>query len=228
MGSAAHWFGSQLSHPRGRGGWLVGQAMRVANRAPTRLALDALDVRAGHVALDLGCGPGEGVALLAARAAHVHGVDVSDTMIAAAHRTNRAAIAQGRVTLAPGRFEAIPLPDASVDRILAANAAYFWSDMAAVIGEIRRVVRPGGRLALYLTAAETMRDWTFADARTHRHFDADDLQAALEGASVAPSAIAGRCRGFLILKRRAVAPCAAFPRSAAPRRGVLQICSTWQ
>ncbi|WP_448661184.1 class I SAM-dependent methyltransferase [Sphingomonas sp. CJ20] len=189
MGSAAHWFGSQLSHPRDWGGWLVGQAMRIANRAPTRLALEALDAGPGHAALDLGCGPGEGVALLALQAAHVHGVDASDTMIAAARRANRGMIAQGRVTLAPGRFEAIPLPDCSVDRILAANVAYFWSDMAAVIGEIRRVLRPGGRLVLYLTAAETMRNWTFADARTHRHFDAGDLQAALTEASIAPSAI---------------------------------------
>ncbi|CAN5421248.1 hypothetical protein BH09PSE4_BH09PSE4_11390 [soil metagenome] len=176
---AAHWLGSQLAHPQGLGGWLVGQAMRVANREPIRLALAALDAGPGDVALDLGCGPGTGVALLAARAGHVHGIDASETMIATARRLNRVAVGKGRVSFATGRFEAIPLADDSVDRILAANVAYFWNDMAAVVAEIRRVVRPGGRLALYLTDAETMQLWPFADRRTHRHFDAAGLEAAL-------------------------------------------------
>ncbi|CAN5522755.1 hypothetical protein BH10PSE6_BH10PSE6_58870 [soil metagenome] len=187
--SAAHWLGTQLAHPAGWGGWIVGQAMRAVNREPIRLALDALDVGPSDVALDLGCGPGAGVGLLTKEAAHVHGVDASETMLATARRANRAAIAAGRVTLAQGNFEAIPLARGSIDRILAANVVYFWTDMRAVISEVRRVVRPGGRLVLYLTDASTMQHWPFADHRTHRHFDEISLQCALAEAGVMPSHI---------------------------------------
>lgn len=162
----------------------------MVNRKPIRLAIDALDAGPRDVVLDLGCGPGASVAMLSRRAALVHGIDASETMIATARYANRHAIAEGRVTLATNRFEKIVLPDNSVDRILAANVAYFWHDMSAVVAEIRRVVRPGGRLVLYLTDVETMRDWAFADNRTHRHFDADSLQCALMREGIERSQIA--------------------------------------
>jgi SAM-dependent methyltransferase len=187
--SATHWLGSQLAHPAGLGGWIVGQAMRAVNREPIRLAIDALDVGPADIALDLGCGPGAGVGLLARLATHVHGVDASETMLATARRANRPAIAAGQVTLALGTFESIPLPDRSIDRILAANVAYFWTDMGAVVSEVRRISKPGGRMVLYLTDASTMQDWPFADHRTHRHFDEISLQRALTDAGIMQSNI---------------------------------------
>lgn len=188
--SASHWLGAQLARPRGWPGWLVGQAMRVVNREPIARAVDALDLGAEDVALDLGCGPGAGVALLARAAGRVHGIDASPTMVRMARRINREAIAHGSVTIGQGNFDAIPLPDASVDKVLAANVAYFWADFAPVLAEIRRVVRPGGRLAIYVTDRETMRHWRFAAPDTHRHFDASGLMLALRDAGVAADKLA--------------------------------------
>jgi SAM-dependent methyltransferase len=79
---------------------------------------------------------------------------------------------------------AIPLPDHSVDKILAANVAYFWPDIPRVVAELRRVSRPGAKLAIYVTARETMEHWRFADTRTHRHFDVPGLEAALGVAGI--------------------------------------------
>ncbi|WP_448662523.1 hypothetical protein ACG3SL_17930 [Sphingomonas sp. CJ20] len=53
-------------------------------------------------------------------------MDASETLIAAARRTNCTAIAQGRMALTLGRFE-IPLLDA--------NDVHLWSDKAAVVGD---------------------------------------------------------------------------------------------
>ncbi len=188
--SASHWLGSQLARPRGRGGWLIGQAMRIANREPIARAIDALDLTPGDVALDLGCGPGAGVARMARRAGRVYGIDSSSAMLDMARRANRQAIAKGTVTVAHGRFEAIPLPNASVDKLLAANVAYFWPDFAPILAEIRRVVRPGGRLAIYVTDRETMRHWRFAGPETHRQFDAPGLRHALLAADVPANRLA--------------------------------------
>ncbi|MEG3170314.1 methyltransferase domain-containing protein [Sphingomonas sp. LB3N6] len=167
--------GRQLASPSGLGGRIVGQAMRVANRRPTRLAIDALGVRKGDVALDLGCGTGDAIRALSAAAGcgHVYGLDHSPDMLDAAGRRHPAA------TVFRASFTEIPLPEASVDRILAANVAYFWHDDRAVLAELMRVLRPSGRLALYVTTAGSLRRIGLGDSGTHRLFDEADLRAML-------------------------------------------------
>lgn len=171
----------QLAHPRGMAGWAVGKLMAFANRQPTGLAIEALGLCAGQNVLDLGCGGGQAIAAMLDRIGdgEVHGIDGSARMVSDCARANAAAIAVGRASVRQGRFEALPWADATFDRILASNVMYFWHDSRIVIGELRRVLKPGGRIVIYLTAAETMRKWNFAAAGTHRLFDADDVRAAL-------------------------------------------------
>ncbi len=177
----------QLASPNGAGGRLVGQAMRVANRRPTRLAITALDVRRGDIVLDLGCGTGDAIPALAAAAGtgRVYGLDHSQDMIASARRRHPGAIFYA----AP--FTDIPMPDDSVDRILASNVAYFWHDDRAVLGEIRRVLRPGGRLAVYATTGDPLRRIGIGSGETHRLLSAADLQAMLGPAAIVTSVNAG-------------------------------------
>jgi SAM-dependent methyltransferase len=69
-----------------------------------------------------------------------------------------------------------------MDKILASNVMYFWPDIPAVLQEMRRVLRPGGRIAIYVTDEQSMRKWKFAGIDTHRLFDAAGLEAALRQA----------------------------------------------
>ncbi len=182
----------QLSNPNGMTGKLVGMLMTRANRLPTRLAIDALGILPGHNVLDLGCGPGQAIAQMLPLAfpGRVSGIDQSPTMIGQAQRANRAAIASGRARLDLGAFEKLPYRDASFDRILASNVAYFWHDGDAVLREVRRVLKPGGRLSIYVTDAETMRGWKIARAGTHRLFSPEDLRGMLVQAGFAPTGVA--------------------------------------
>lgn len=177
--------------PRGVAGRLTGHLMRRLNRAPYRFALDALDAQSNSRVLELGFGPGEGLAALLRLARHgsVHGIDASATMLAQAQARNAAAIAADRIMLRLGDFARLPYADHSFDRVLAVNVAYFWSDPAAVVREIRRVLRPGGRLAVYVTDRDTMRSWPFAGSETHRLFDADMLQQAMIDGGFAPTEV---------------------------------------
>jgi SAM-dependent methyltransferase len=61
---------------------------------------------------------------------------------------NSAQIADRRVDLRVGTSSRIPFPNAAFDRALAVNALYFWSDPAVDLGEIRRVLKPGGKVVL--------------------------------------------------------------------------------
>jgi ubiquinone/menaquinone biosynthesis C-methylase UbiE len=165
--------------------------MRLANRGPYRLALRALAVAPGDEVLELGFGPGEGVRALAglARDGRIWGVDGSETMLAQARARNRAAIARGQVRLALGAFEATGLPDASIDLVLAVNVAYFWTDAPRVLAEIGRVLRPGGRLCVYVSDARAMSRWGFAGSGLHRLFDAEGLRRLLAAGPFDASAV---------------------------------------
>ena len=155
--------------------------MRWLNRRPNVLAVQALDIRTDDQILELGFGPGYAIARMAALAPEgiIYGIDQSVEMLAQAEARNRRAIHDRRVRLSLGRFEDLAFPDASLDKILAVNVAYFWEDVSRVVREVRRVLKPGGRMAVYVTGKRDMRNWKFAGAKTHRLFDRTDLERAL-------------------------------------------------
>ena len=96
-----------------------------------------LDAQAGERILDLGCGDGQLSARLAACGAKVTGADASPEMAAAARARGIA------VELATA--ERLPFADASFDAVFS-NAVLHWvRDQDAMMDEVRRVLRPGGR-----------------------------------------------------------------------------------
>ncbi|MGO8918453.1 MAG: class I SAM-dependent methyltransferase [Stellaceae bacterium] len=173
--------GRQLRHPTGPVGWTAGHLMGLLNARPNALSIAALNLQATDDILELGCGPGHGVRLMAAQSPRsvICAIDQSATMIAQARRTNRDAIRSGRVRLYRGTFEELPFPNRSMDKILAVNVVYFWRDAETVLREVRRVLRPNGVLSVYVTDAQTMRRWKFAEPQTHRLFDRDELAGML-------------------------------------------------
>jgi ubiquinone/menaquinone biosynthesis C-methylase UbiE len=176
-----HAIGNQLKHPNGLAGRLAGGVMRVVNDRPNSLAVDALRIEPIDTVLELGFGPGHGIELMARRASagFVYGIDQSTTMLRQAERRNRKAIREGRVLLYRSDFDQLPFDDASIDRILAVNVIYFWSDTRRTLDEVRRVLRPGGRVSIYATDAISMRYWKFAGSETHRLLSAAELEVTL-------------------------------------------------
>jgi ubiquinone/menaquinone biosynthesis C-methylase UbiE len=142
----------QFGHPRGAAGHVVGWVManRPSNRRRNGWAAALLDVQPGEKVLEIGFGPGLAVAELSRRAGasgHVHGVDHSEVMLRHATRRNAAAIEAGRLTLSLGSAEDLPL-DGPFDAVLSVNSLGFWSEPAERLAELRRLLRPGGRIAI--------------------------------------------------------------------------------
>ena len=177
-----HGLGRQLQSPSGMAGYLTGLLMRLVNASPNRLAVDALRVAPGDKILELGCGPGHAIKLISEQSAFgvVYGIDQSPVMLKQAEKRNRLAVGCGRVLLRRASFEALPFADASIDKILAVNVIYFWRDPFVILKEIRRVLRPDGRMVIYATDAATMRQWKFAGQDTHITYSIDDLRNILE------------------------------------------------
>ena len=53
-----------------------------------------------------------------------------------------------RISVVDGAAEAIPVADGSVDAVWSVNTMHHWTDLDGALGEIHRVLRPGGRLVL--------------------------------------------------------------------------------
>ncbi|MEH0930050.1 class I SAM-dependent methyltransferase [Micromonospora sp. CPCC 205558] len=112
----------------------------------------ALEPAPGLRVLDLGAGTGKLSATLAAVGADVVAVEPDPAMLAELRR------AMPTVRALPGSAEAIPLPDGSVDAVLAGNALH-WFDMAVAGAEIARVLAPGGVLAGLWNIMDDRVDW---------------------------------------------------------------------
>lgn len=112
----------------------------------------ALEPAAGRRVLDLGAGTGKLTATLFALGVEVVAVEPDPAMLAELRRAVPAARALS------GSAEAIPLPDASVDAVLAGNALH-WFDMSVAGPEIARVLAPGGVLAGLWNLMDDRVDW---------------------------------------------------------------------
>lgn len=188
-GGVWHNIGRQLRAPSGAGGQATGWAMRVLNTRPNALAVQALLADRPDRILELGCGPGHAIRLLARSlpAAEIFGIDHSTTMLRQAQARNRRAVGAGQVRFDRADFTALPFADGAFDAVLAVNVAYFWHDDAPILAEIRRVLRPGGRLVVYVTDAATMQRWKFADPATHRLHDRTSLSQMLADGGFRPT-----------------------------------------
>lgn len=113
---------------------------------PTAVA----ELREGETVLDLGSGGGIDVLLSARRVGPTglaYGLDMTEEMLALARR-NAAEAGVPNTHFLKGRIEEIPLPADSVDVVISNCVVNLSTDKAAVLAEVARVLKPGGRIGI--------------------------------------------------------------------------------
>jgi ubiquinone/menaquinone biosynthesis C-methylase UbiE len=122
---------------------------------------DVLGVRtaSGLRVLDVGCGPGIDLARFAMAGAEVTGVDLAPVHVEQARRHLELLGLRGTVLVGDG--EALPFPDASFDWVVTANALQFTPDFTAAVGEMRRILRPGGEARLIVYNRNSAYYWLY-------------------------------------------------------------------
>jgi SAM-dependent methyltransferase len=139
----------QSRRPSGWLGEIVARVMAFETQPVNRIALQELAVRASETVLEIGCGHGRTLARLAeAPCAYAAGIDPSDVMVRLARKRMRRWIDAGRAEVSLASSAKIPHADGRFDAALAVHVVYFWNEPLADLHEVRRVLRPGGRVLL--------------------------------------------------------------------------------
>ena len=115
--------------------------------------------RPGEVALDIGCGAGDTTLAAADRAGaegHVEGLDISATLLAVARR-RAGGRPDVRFTLADAQTH--PFPADGADLVLSRFGMMFFSDPAMALGNLRRALKPGGRIVFVAWADVARNPW---------------------------------------------------------------------
>lgn len=149
--------GDRVRHATSFGGAAVAYAEHRPDYAHPAVRW-ALGPAPGSRVLDLGAGTGKLTATLVAAGLETTAVEPDRAMLSELHRF------LPDVRALPGSAESIPLPDASVDAVVAGNAMH-WFDMDVAGPEIARVLVPGGVLSGLWNVLDDRVDWVAGLAR---------------------------------------------------------------
>lgn len=144
----------QFRRPHGLLGRLAGSIManRPSNRARNAWTVGLLGLEPTDRVLEIGCGPGLGLAAALAQAqrGHALGLDHSPLMIAQAARANRAALEEGRLSLLCAGLPSLELIAGPFDKAFAINVLQFVPVSARrdAMVRLRAILAPGGRIAV--------------------------------------------------------------------------------
>ena len=133
-------------------GWLASSMAAIKNEEMNCFAVEQLGVQPEDQVLEIGFGHGHAIRLIAERAHQgvVAGIDPSDAMVRHAAKRNRELIKAGRVELWQGSVSSIPYEYARFNKVLAVDNYQHWPQSEFNLGEVQRVLKPGGLLALCL------------------------------------------------------------------------------
>ena len=128
---------------------LLGDNLHPGGPALTRKLAETTIVGRDADVLDVACGRGESGRVLAAHCGcRVVGLDYSRANAARARELTRAVDLAGRVCFAAGDAEDLPFRDDSFDVVISECSLCTFPDLERSLGEVRRVLRPGGRVGI--------------------------------------------------------------------------------
>jgi ubiquinone/menaquinone biosynthesis C-methylase UbiE len=126
---------------------IFGSSVLKTRAAEAEILARMAQVKASDRAVDFACGTGALAMAFAPRVQWVFGVDLTAAMLAVAQRDARETKVQN-VAFTIGNAQKVPFADGSFDLALTSYALHHVPDAAQVISEMRRVLKPGGRVGV--------------------------------------------------------------------------------
>jgi len=158
-----HNIGKQFKKPEGLFGKIVGNIMTRGNLELNNWTIDLLKVEGNDHVLELGFGAGFGIKKVSSIAVNgsVSGVDYSELMLKKATQINSEAIMAKRVHLQLGDVSMLPYEVEMFDKVYASQLIYFCNPPAIFLQESKRVLKPGGKIAISFIDEDDLRKLKF-------------------------------------------------------------------
>jgi SAM-dependent methyltransferase len=145
----------------------------------------------GPDVLNAGAGAGSLTLKMVDAGLHVTSTDYSPELCEWTRRALRARGLEGAHPVIAGDLQRIDLPDAAFDGAVCAEVLEHLDDDAAALGELARVLRPGGLLLVTVPANPYRYDWTDRWAGHRRRYTAEGLGASIAAAGFADVDVRG-------------------------------------
>ena len=141
-------FFDNMRKPKGKLGNLQLKSMNKEHTPVSLWGLKHLDIEDDDVILDVGCGGGMNINRMAQKAKKVYGVDYSEESVKLSREVNQDFINKGKVEVLEGNVKMLPFEDNTFDIVTAFETVYFWPDIEKCFGEVKRVLKPGGKFLI--------------------------------------------------------------------------------
>lgn len=154
---------SQLKHPSGEKGVEIANMMNDTNIGMTKHAIQCLDIQSGDSILELGHGNcGHLEYLLQQNTGLVYcGLEMSELMNQEAEKINQSLIQKKTAAFYLYDGNTIPFSDNFFDKTFTVNTIYFWQEPVALLNELYRVIKPGGKLCITFALESFMEQLPF-------------------------------------------------------------------
>ena len=148
-------------NPQGFIGRIAGFMMNQGHKSVHIRAISQLEIKPDDMILDVGCGAGNAVKIMSAltEKGKVCGVDHSSAMVKAARKLNRHALDSGKAEIQEASVDVLPYEDETIDAVTAFETIQFWPEIHKGLSEIKRVLKPDGRLLIVNRLPPTDSKW---------------------------------------------------------------------
>ncbi len=181
---------AQLRKPEGDFGKKVGEHMNTSNEQMNRTAIETMQLGAADTVLEIGMGNGAfcGDILQIHPTIRYTGCDFSETMIAEARNRNEEWIQAGRAEFFLTDATDLPLEADSFTKAFTVNTLYFWPEPPQILAQLRRVLKPGGKLVIGIRPRTVMENLPFVQYG-FRTYTADEVEKLLQANGFAQTEI---------------------------------------
>lgn len=182
-------FIANFAHPNGVLGRVVAWRLDISNRQANQWTLSLLNLQPSDQVLEVGFGSGRTLKIAASKTplGFVSGVDSSPTMLEIARKRNAQSIMSGHMDLKLGEMESLGYPDDHFDKVFAVEVINYIADPLKGFMELHRVLRPGGRVALFFEAKDKFTQIQELIKGIYRPYDAPEVVAMLREAGFSRS-----------------------------------------
>lgn len=174
----------QFRRPSGILGYYAAGFMKKNNFPYYEKTVELLDVQDRDRVLEIGCGDGRAVKLIADKNSHckIDAIDFSKFMLKRAKQNNRVFIKNGRIRLLEGDFQKFDAFDSKYTAVFAINVVYFWNDLGKVFKKVHDLLDRNGRFLVYMSSPERINKIPFADNDVFNRHSLEKVKGELSDA----------------------------------------------